>query len=133
MDFEAFRAPQPFETTGTRINFLNNYSSCTTGMARDNCVVHEEGPYRVTAPPGTYRIFATYQSGNNHLRGDIFDVVADMVVPGLPGISAQSATDSAAGTESLMSPAYSEPPPGGGGEGDSDPTPCESCPIPIAE
>lgn len=136
MDFEAFRAPQPFEETGTRINFLNNYSYYTTGMARDNCVVHEEGPYRVTAPPGTYRIFATYQSGNNPRRGDIFDVVADMVVfPGLPGISAQIATDSAAGTESLMSPAYSEPPPGGGGGGggDPDPDPCESCPLPIAE
>lgn len=102
--------------------------------------MHEEGPYRVTAPPGTYRIFATYPSGNSPGRGRIFDVVADVqVFPGLPPISSasQSTADpgsSTAASESMLSLASSEPPPGGGGGGDPDPTPCEGiCPVdPIA-
>jgi hypothetical protein len=139
MKFEAFKPPGPgLPPVGERINFgpLPGNRDYLTLAARSNCVVHEEGPYRVTAPPGKYRIFVTYNPGNDP-RLSIFDVVTDVeVLPGLPGINTASAavsdTTTASGDVDLLSPEPAPDPGGGGGGGDgSDPSPCgiEVCPI----
>jgi len=115
------------------IDFFPGVPTYHSLWAHDNCVVHEEGPFPVTAPPGTYRIYAFYTSGN-HPDSPVLDEVAEMLVlPGLPPISSASqstadAVSSTPGSESMMSSGYSEPPPGGGGGGDPDPPPCETCP-----
>jgi hypothetical protein len=127
------------------IDFLPGVRNYRSIWAQDNCVVHEEGPFPVTAPPGTYRIYATYTSGN-HPGVTVLDEVAEVQViprptPPVPSpaptpqpSSSGTAAASTAGSESMMSPGYSEPPPGGGGGGgDPDPDPCETCPLPIAE
>jgi hypothetical protein len=140
MKFEAFKPPGPgLPAVGEKINFgpLPGNRDYLTLAARGNCVVHEEGPYRVTAPPGKCRIFVTYNPGND-LRLSIFTVVTDVeVLPGLPGINTASAAVSdataASGEVDLLSPAPSEPDSGGGGGGGdgSDPSPCgnQVCPI----
>jgi hypothetical protein len=121
---------------------VRHYSSI---WAQDNCVVHEEGPFPVTAPPGLYQIFATYTSGNHPGVLRLDEVAVVQVIPRpIPPVpspaptplpsSSEVAAASSAGSESRMSPGYSEPPPGGGGGGDPapDPDPCGSCP-PIME
>jgi hypothetical protein len=47
-----------------QINFLNG-SESDEQAAGDNCVANEKGPYPVTAPPGVYRIVATYTPGKH--------------------------------------------------------------------
>lgn len=122
---------------------VRNYHSV---WAKDNCVVHEEGPFPVTAPPGLYQIFAIYNSGNRPpgAANVVLDEVAEMqVLPAptppqpSPAPTPQLSSSGAAAAltdvaDSMMSPGYSEPPPDGGGGGDPDPDPCESCP-PILE
>lgn len=116
------------------IDFFPGVPEYHSFWARDNCVVHEEGPFPVTAPPGTYRIYAFYTPGNHPGSPPVLDEVAEvLVLPGLPPISSASqstadAVSSTAGSESMMSSGSSEPPPGGGGGGDPDPPPCETCP-----
>jgi hypothetical protein len=44
-------------------DFVPGKKTYETKKARDNCVVHEEGPLTVTAPRGRYWIVATYKSG----------------------------------------------------------------------
>ena len=92
--FFAQRFPGPGQESGTPINFLIGSRNYVTQPARENCVVNEEGPYRLTAPsPGRYRVFAEYTSGNTidpatGQEKQIFDVVADFdVLPGLPAPS----------------------------------------------
>jgi hypothetical protein len=95
--FFAQRVPGPGQESGTPINFLTGSRDYVTQPARENCVVNEEGPYRLTAPtPGRYRVFAEYTSGNtiDPVTGQerkVFDVVADFdVLPGLPTPSSTS-------------------------------------------
>jgi hypothetical protein len=135
---EKMLGPDPTLDSG-QIDFFPGVGSYHSVWAKDNCVVHEEGPFPVTAPPGLYRIWAIYNSGNHPGAGNaVLDEVAHMqVLPGLPPISSASqstadAVSSTAASESMMSPGYSEPPPGGGGGADPDPDRCESCP-PILE
>jgi hypothetical protein len=123
INFESFRYPGPGETSGTRIDVLPSLSNYYTRDAQDNCVVHEEGPYRVTAPPGRYRIFATYRSGNNTARGPIPDVVADFeILQGpVPSPAPTPLPLSDADAESLMTPDSPEPPPAPDPEPQPDP------------
>jgi hypothetical protein len=123
------------------INFLPGIFSYISVSAHDNCVVHEEGPFPVSAPPGHYRIWAFYVSGN-HVRSDVVnvDAVADIQVfpaptgpqpsPGpTPRLSSSGAA--AASTDvadSMMSSGSSDPPDGGGGGGGGDPC-IAICPI----
>jgi len=115
---------------GGFIDFFPGVPLYHTLWAHDNCVVHEEGPFPVTAPPGTYRIYAFYTSGN-HPGAEVLDEVAEMqVIPGpiAPQPSPGPTPQSTGVADSMMSPGYSEPPPDGGGGGDPDPNPCETCP-----
>src|SRR4029453_17103699 len=100
-----------------------------------NCVVHQEGPFRITARPGKYRIEAAYRPGNTPL-GLVGGPVVDLEV--LPGPSGVGSTNSAAGDANtadadtdLVGLLPTEPHPGGGG---TDPDPCVTnpeilCPI----
>jgi hypothetical protein len=105
------------------INFLPGVFSYISVSAQDNCVVHEEGPFPVSADPGHYRIYALYVSGNN-ARPDVVNVdpVADLQVfpaptgpqpsPGpTPRLSSSgAATASTDVADSMMSSGYTDPP-----------------------
>jgi hypothetical protein len=67
--------------TGQQIDFTPTTRLYTTRGARNNCVVHEEGPLTVTAPPGRYRITAIYRPGNLATGGnDLVDQVVEIQV-----------------------------------------------------
>ena len=97
--------------------------------AHSNCVVHQEGPYRITAPPGKYRILTQFRPGN-WTSGSVSTTVVDLeVLPGLPGIGSSTSAAQDATTASveadLTGIVPSEPDPGGGGGGGGDdPNPC---------
>ena len=97
--------------------------------AHSNCVVHQEGPYRITAPPGKYRILTQFRPGN-WTSGSVSTTVVDLeVLPGLPGIGSSTSAAWDATTASveadLTGVVPSEPDPGGGGGGGGDdPNPC---------
>jgi len=50
--------------TGQFVDFIPGRQVYQTRGAGTNCVVSEEGPLSVAAPPGRYAIFAAYTSGN---------------------------------------------------------------------
>ncbi len=58
--FSSFTTNSSFQFPTGEIDFLPNVRDYRTQPTRENCVVHEEGPFRVVAPPGSYRITATY-------------------------------------------------------------------------
>lgn len=128
---EKWTGPGPGNFSLGSINFFPNVALYETRSAYDNCVVHEQGPFPVAAPVGHYRIFANYTPGKHFPGEGVTDVVADVeVLPGLPRISSAGQANAATNTtENLMSPASSEPDPGGGG-GDPNPPPCDPC-LPI--
>ena len=118
------------KSDGSGINFLNNVHEYETQPARDNCVVHEEGPYRVTAPPGLYRITATYAPRNSAVPGGppptgVVDQVVNVEVRRGP----QSADVSQSSTNSMMSTVVSDPGDGGGGDPGGGCDPRRPCPL----
>src|SRR5262245_33846346 len=68
MKFQALKHPcSGPPPAADRSNFgpLPGKRDYVTLVAYGNSVVPEECPYRVTAPPGRYRIFVTYNPGND--------------------------------------------------------------------
>jgi hypothetical protein len=67
--------------TGVQVDVIPGSRLYTTQGARNNCVVHEEGPYTITALPGRYRITAIYRPGNLSTgSNDLVDQVAELQV-----------------------------------------------------
>jgi hypothetical protein len=138
VEFEAAKFPSPgLDLPSGTIPFGPQPGRQTyqTLGARANCVVHQEGPYPITAPPGKYRILTQFRPGN-WTGGSVRTTVVDLeVLPGLPRLNSTSAAAQDASTASEatdlvgLTPSGSNP--GGGG---TDPDPCASnpqieCPI----
>jgi len=100
----AFRAVR---SDGRIFNFFPGQLDYLTAPARDNCVVHEEGPFEIVAPPGMYRVVGVYQPGNQPIG--VTDPVVDFEVRRGPITASvpQSADDT------MFAPV----PPGDGGGG----------------
>jgi hypothetical protein len=92
-----------------------------TQRARDNCVVHQEGPYRITAPPGKYRIQADYRGSLGLVRVNVVDVE---VLPGPPPIGLGSAAAGDATTASSDADLVGSMPSGIDPGGGTEPDPC---------
>jgi hypothetical protein len=73
--------------TGARAPFFQNSSQRVSNQAGINCVANESGSITVTAPPGTYRILATYIAGNSRafvIDEPVVDVVVSAPAPPPP-------------------------------------------------
>jgi len=112
--FSSFTMDSSFEFPTGEIDFLPNIRDYRTQPTQPNCVVHEEGPFRVTAPPGNYRVTATYQAAESLFVGaaepvSVVDQVVNIQV--LPGSSSVQQSGS-----QMMAPVLQDPgPPDGGG------------------
>ena len=99
-----------------------------TRPTRENCVVHEEGPFRVTAPPGSYRITATYLAAETLFEGaaepvPVVDQVVNLQV--LPGSTSVQEIGSQSSTTSMVRPVLPE----GGGDPSPGCEPRRPCPL----
>lgn len=117
--FQSGGIDSSFEFPTGDIDFLPGIRNYVTQPTRENCVVHEEGPFRVTAPPGNYRVTATYKAAESLFEGaaepvNVVDQVVNIVV--LPGSTSLQQTASQTSTISMVEPVL-----GDGGGGDPNP------------
>lgn len=126
--FSSFTTDSSFQFPTGEINFIPNVRDYQTQPTRENCVVHEEGPFRVTAPPGSYRITATYLAAESLFEGAAEPVtVVDQVVniQVLPGSTSVQEVGSQSSTTSMVQPVLPE----GGGDPSPGCEPRRPCPL----